>query len=273
MRRAAAIVASLALLAGSGCAQNAYTLQGQVQTLEQERTSLAQRNQELQARALSLDKDNQELETLLAQSRQQSRVLEDQVAALREQLSGTTAQLARLKTEREEASRRVETLEASAKRRVGATITANNSLEAQLPSLRVPGADIRADGDVIRVELPGGQLFDSGGARLMPQAGSVLDTLIRELERAYPQQMIGIEGHTDSDPIAGNRWQSNHQLSVARALAVYDYVAARSRLSPEQLFVVGHGANHPVASNGTPAGKERNRRVEVVVYPERAPGR
>jgi outer membrane protein OmpA-like peptidoglycan-associated protein len=38
------------------------------------------------------------------------------------------------------------------------------------------------------------------------------------------------------------------------------------------LFVVGHGANHPAVSNGTSAGKERNRRVELVVYPDRMPG-
>ena len=38
--------------------------------------------------------------------------------------------------------------------------------------------------------------------------------------------------------------------------------------SSELTFVVGHGSNHPVVSNATPAGKERNRRVELVVYPE-----
>ena len=53
-------------------------------------------------------------------------------------------------------------------------------------------------------------------------------------------------------------------------MALYDYLATRTRLKPQQLFVVGHGANHPVVSNGTPAGKDRNRRVELVIYPEKA---
>jgi outer membrane protein OmpA-like peptidoglycan-associated protein len=56
-------------------------------------------------------------------------------------------------------------------------------------------------------------------------------------------------------------------------MAVYDYLATHSHLKPQQLFVVGHGANHPVVSNGTPAGKERNRRVELVVYPEKMASR
>jgi len=61
---------------------------------------------------------------------------------------------------------------------------------------------------------------------------------------------------------------NNHQLSVGEAMAVYDYLTLRSRLKANQMFVVGHGPNHPVVSNGTEAGKERNRRVELVIYPD-----
>ena len=116
-------------------------------------------------------------------------------------------------------------------------------------------------------------MFEAGNARLLPQASSFIDQVATEVARAYPYQIIGVEGHTDSDPIASGKWASNHQLSVARAMAVYDYLVGRGRLFPGQLFVVGHGANHPVVSNGTAAGKERNRRVELVIYPERVPGR
>jgi chemotaxis protein MotB len=89
-----------------------------------------------------------------------------------------------------------------------------------------------------------------------------------EIRRTYPDQVIGVEGFTDSDPIQNSQWVSNHQLSVGRAMAVYDYLTVRNGMRPEQLFVVGHGSNHPVVSNATPAGKERNRRVELVIYPE-----
>jgi outer membrane protein OmpA-like peptidoglycan-associated protein len=41
-------------------------------------------------------------------------------------------------------------------------------------------------------------------------------------------------------------------------------------MQADQMFVVGHGGSHPVVSNGTPAGKQRNRRVELVIYPDRA---
>ena len=44
-------------------------------------------------------------------------------------------------------------------------------------------------------------------------------------------------------------------------------------MAPNQLFVIGHGGNHPVVSNASDAGKARNRRIEFVVYPERLASR
>jgi flagellar motor protein MotB len=256
-----------------GCANNPYALQSQVNSLQQEQIAMNQRTQELQTRASTLDHDNQELESLLAQARQQSRIMEDQVAALRDQLGGATEQLARLKQDNENVSRKAETLTASMKRRSGATITANNSLEEQLSAINIPGVEVRADGDVIRIELPCARLFEPGGARLRQGAGALIDQVAAEMLRAYPNQVIGVEGHTDSDAMQGGKWANNHQLSIGCAMAVYDHLVNYSRVYPGQLFVVGHGANHPVVSNGTPAGKDRNRRVELVIYPERVAGR
>jgi flagellar motor protein MotB len=237
-----------------GCAQNPLLLQSQLQNLQQQQAALAKRTDELLSRATSLDTDNQELQSLLAQAAQQRRVLEDQVAVLQDQLRSATAQIARL---REGQAGVPANLASQRQQRVG-----------ELPLVEIPGAVVRRDGDVIRIELAGSRLFERGGARLLPEAGPLLEQVADVLVQNYPRQIIGIEGHTDSDPVQSGRWASNHQLSVGRAMAVYDYLAARTRLSPRRLFVAGHGPNHPVVSNGTPQGKERNRRVELVVYPE-----
>ncbi|HVX14890.1 MAG TPA: OmpA family protein [Pirellulales bacterium] len=253
-----------------GCAQNPYVLQGQLERLQQEHVALGQRYQELQARMTTLDQDNQEQGQLLAQSLQQRRVLEDQLTALQQQLSGTTTQLAKLKESNGEVEKKAEMYAASAKRKIGASISANSSAREPLPKLDLPGVSSRVDGDVIRVELPAGRLFLAGGAQLSPDASALLDEVSTAVARRYADQRIGIEGHTDSDPINNDRWSSNHVLSVARATAVYNYLAARSRINSSHLIVVGHGANHPLVSNATPAGKERNARIELVIYPERA---
>ena len=111
--------------------------------------------------------------------------------------------------------------------------------------------------------------LERGSARLRPGAARLILDLAEELRRTYPEQIMGIEGHTDADPVLGGQWRNNHELSVARAVMVYNTLVASTHFREEQLFVVGQGANRPVVSNATPEGKRRNQRIELVVYPER----
>lgn len=252
----------------AGCAQNPFVLEGRLADLRKDQQGLTARYDDAEKRATTLDSDNQNLQTLLAQSQQQSRIYEDQARALQQQLKSVTEQLAKVREERPDS--RGGSLAGGSRPR--ATITANSSLQRNLPTFNLRGVEVRYDGDVVRVELPGGQLFDSGGSKLRPEGARIVEEVAAELSRAYPEQIIGVEGHTDPDPVLhSNQFANNHQLATSRALAVYDHLASRSRLRPAQLFVVGHGPNHPVVSNATPTGKERNRRVELVVYPEQMP--
>lgn len=260
---------ALALTLLAGCAENGMVLKGRLTKMEQQQQALTRQNQQLTERATALDRDNQELGTMLAQSRQQSKVFEDQLAAMREQLRGVTAQLAQAKSDKQVTESKVQAITASMQRQGGVTITPNNSLVQTLPAINISGVQVRRDGDVIRIELPGSRLFESGSAKLQPAATGMIADVAAELMRIYPDQIIGVEGHTDADTIHGGQWRNNHELSVARAMAVYDVLASQTRLQAGQLFVVGHGSNHPTVSNATAAGKERNRRIELVVYPDK----
>lgn len=259
------------LLVG-GCADNSFALKQQSQSLQQAQATLQNEYSQLQARANTLDRDNQELEALLAQTRQQSKVVEDQLAAVREQLSTATAQLSQLSNEKQLTEKQAEALMASVRRRAGAQITANNSLQKKLPALNLPGVEVRADGDVVRIELPANRLFQPGSTSLQPVAGGVLDMAAAEITRAFPDQRIGVEGHTDNDFVR-TQGMDHNQLSTARATAVYQYLAARGLIPANRMVIVGHGANSPVMSNATAAGKARNSRVELVVYPDKVTGR
>jgi chemotaxis protein MotB len=259
----------LIALSVAGCADNAMVLKGRLGQAEQQQLASSRQNQQLQDRVNALDRDNQEMGTLLAQARQQAKVSEDQLAALREQLRSVTTQLTQTRTEKENTDKRVQAMTASMQRQGGVSISPNNSFLQTLPAINLAGVFVRRDGDVIRIELPGNSLFESGSARLRPGAANLISDVAAELVRTYPDQIVGVEGHTDNDPIAGNQWRNNHELSVARAMTVYDVLVSRTRLQGNQLFVVGHGSNHPVVSNATVEGKQRNRRVELVVYPER----
>ena len=204
---------------------------------------------------------------MLAQARQEGKLAQDQLVAVRDQLAGMTSQLTQLREDKQLTERQAEALMASTRRRAGATISANNSLRRNLPVMNIPGIEARADGEVIRVELPASRLFAGESASLQPTSASIVENVGMQLARAYPQQIIGIEGHTDNAPIRGGP-TGNQQTSLARAMTVYQMLATRGMVPAAQLFVVGHGGNHPVVSNATPSGKARNNRVELVVYPE-----
>jgi chemotaxis protein MotB len=269
MRRFACAGCLAALAVLSGCAESSLVLKGQLAELRQQQLALSRQNQELQSRAGGLDQNNQELETLFAQSRQRARILEDQLVLVRRQLSGVTAQLAQLREEKKASDEEVQALTASLRRQGGVSITPNNSFLTTLPAVHLPDVHVRRDGDVIRIELPSDTLFEPGTANLRPNAAGLIAEVAAEVTRTYPDQMIGVEGHTDSDPVESGQWRDKHRLSVAQALAVHETLLGQTRLEAQQLFVVGHGGNQPVVSNATYAGKQRNRRVEMVIYPER----
>jgi flagellar motor protein MotB len=261
-------IPAVLILLSAGCADSPMVLQNQIDRFEQEQLALSRQQQQLQERAAALDQNNQQAQALLAQAQQESKLLRQQLQATRDQLRSVNDQLADARQEKQSATNQVKALQASLRKRGSTLITPNSSLPERLPQLSVPGVNVRRDGDVIRVELPGSELFPSGSARLKPGAEETIAQVADQLAREFPQQIIGVEGHTDSDPVVGGQWRNNHQLSVARAMTVYQVLVIRSGLKAKQLFISGHGANHPVVSNATETGKRRNRRVELVIYPE-----
>ncbi len=268
--RATISIALVLLLSATGCGRLVFSpKQNTTATQQQQMQTLAQQTQEYQSRAQTLDKDNQELETLLAQSRQQIQLLNDEVTATRQQLKSTTDQLLAQRESNSQLQSKTSALLASVEKRSGAEIRANNSLLKNLTITNIPGATVRQDGDVVRVELAGDGLFVPGSPYLKSGAEQLIRNVAADLRRNFPDQFIGIEGHTDDQPTHSQQFPSNHHLSAAQALAVYNTLIQRASLPAEQLFVIGHGSNHPVVSNATDSGQTRNRRIELVVYPER----
>ncbi len=110
-------------------------------------------------------------------------------------------------------------------------------------------------------------LFDSGKANLKKEILPTLDKVATILKEEVPENNIGIEGHTDNEPIKYSGWKSNWELSAHRALSVLHYLESRG-ISSTRLSATGYGEFRPVASNATPEGRQLNRRVEIVILPK-----
>ncbi len=111
-------------------------------------------------------------------------------------------------------------------------------------------------------------LFDSGKAKIKKDAYSTLDKVASVLREDVPNLNVGIEGHTDNQPIKYSGWKSNWELSSARALSVLHYLADNAGVAPERLSAIGYGEFRPVAPNDTKLGMQANRRVEIVILPK-----
>src|SRR5215213_5374457 len=105
--------------------------------------------------------------------------------------------------------------------------------------------------------------FDSGSATVNAAAWPVLDKIggVIAQEGEHP---VAVEGHTDDRPIATSQYPSNWQLSGARAGAVVQRLTGAG-VSPKRVSLAGYAAQQPVAGNASPAGRARNRRVEIVL--------
>lgn len=114
----------------------------------------------------------------------------------------------------------------------------------------------------LEIEINASVLYDSGSAELAPDAEPILH-VIAELLQQFPNA-IHIEGFTDNRPISNSTYPSNWELSSARAAAVVR-MFRKKNIEPERMAAIGYGEFRPIADNSTIEGRNRNRRIVVVV--------
>jgi chemotaxis protein MotB len=112
-------------------------------------------------------------------------------------------------------------------------------------------------------------MFDSGQAELKPQGDRVLREFAEIFQSPDARDMkIMVVGHADALAVKGRevreRYPNNWHLSAGRALAVADELR-KAGIPEDRMGVAGFGQHQPLASNGTPEDRKRNRRVEIFV--------
>jgi chemotaxis protein MotB len=125
------------------------------------------------------------------------------------------------------------------------------------------GIHITEEQGGVRVTVESPILFDSGKADLRAEALPLLDEISHVL--AEGDQEVVVEGHTDNVPIHTEEFPSNWELSTARAISVSRSLFEKANLDPKRFSVAGYGEYHPIASNETDEGKQKNRRVEILL--------
>jgi len=136
-----------------------------------------------------------------------------------------------------------------------------NDYMESLKSLK--GTEVRLRGKDQVMSVEGRALFESGSADINPDAYPVLEELLKIIEAfSCP---IRVEGHTDNVPILTEKFDSNWELSTARAVNIVKYFIDHGNVAPERLSAVGYGELRPLVPNDSPEHRAKNRRVEIVL--------
>ncbi len=125
------------------------------------------------------------------------------------------------------------------------------------------------------IQLPGDVLFDSGSDKLKPEGTNILLQVADVIrgDADLSKRHFQVAGHTDAKKLQGGQFRDNWGLSAMRARSVLVLLTTPKEekgggLNPKQLSATGYADTDPVSTNDTDEGRQKNRRVELVVQPD-----
>ncbi len=135
-------------------------------------------------------------------------------------------------------------------------------LKGAAEKLEEAGFEVRLDEKWVEINMSSQVLFGSGEAKLSAKAAPVLDQLVDVL--AGFKNPLRVEGFTDDRPIRTAVFPSNWELSAARAASVVNHFTKKN-IDPRRMAAVGYGEYRPIADNSTAAGRNKNRRIVIMI--------
>ncbi len=126
--------------------------------------------------------------------------------------------------------------------------------------------DVRQEARGTVISLGEAAFFPTGEVDVLPASIHKLDRIINALR--IRRFRIRIEGHTDNTPITSRRWRDNLELSVMRAARICTFMTENYNYDPQLISPAGFGEFRPIADNATPEGRQKNRRIDIVILNE-----
>lgn len=240
--------------------------------------ALAQRNKlqsdydatkaNLEALKSSYDALEKNSSASIAANSEKNRELLAQLEAKEQALADENQRLENLKKQLQDRSNRVAELEKVISDKDAAMTALKDAISKALTDFEGKGLTVEQRDGKVYVSMENKLLFSSGswavgveGRRAVQQLGAVLAN--------NPDIAILIEGHTDNVPYQGNgQIVGNWDLSTKRATAIVNILRENASINAENLTAAGRGEFAPIATNETPEGKAKNRRIEVILTPK-----
>ncbi|MCC8133454.1 MAG: OmpA family protein [Tannerellaceae bacterium] len=235
----------------------------------------------LQSQYTDLRRDYQESQLQLTENRTLAKSLEDRLSEaqrnnedLRSALNQCLAQssqgninIGKLVDEINASNRFIQHLVEAKNRSDSLNLLMVTNLTRSLTTDESQDLDIQVLKGVVYISLDDKMLYRSGSYEISDKTGEILSK-IAKIIIDYRDYDVLVEGNTDTDPISRNNIRNNWDLSVLRGSSVVQALQNTYGVDPKRLTAAGRGEYNPVATNSTPAGKERNRRTQIIFTPK-----
>jgi len=214
----------------------------EIATLQKNKTALEEQKKTLEQQKTSLEKDKAGLKQEVDSLTQQNSSMQKEVGSLSQEKAALVAANQQRQQQYE-------------------SLVQGLSKEVEKGQLQV-----RQYKNMLSVDLAEQIFFDSGKATLKKEGKDVLKK-VGEALKGYENKVIRVVGHTDNVKVAKSlqaTFPTNWELSVARATNVVRYLQEVG-IPPERMVPSGRGEYDPVAPNDTPEGRQKNRRIEIML--------
>lgn len=250
------------------------SLNSEKSRLEQELAQEKQISEQKDEQLKHLEEENQKLNAQLVQQKKQVEQNLSQIADLNKKLQSLQAENTELKKTNEKLAAQIESLKkekAKEQTPLPEWASVSPGIKTIYPKLKDALARYIQKGEAtlsmedkgLVLTIQNEALFDPGTVILSNQGKEILGHLLTQI-RSIKVKEICIIGHTDNQPLQDLPFFDNWALGSARAGNVVRYLVAEG-IDPKILKPVSASFYHPVASNSTPEGRRKNRRVEIII--------
>lgn len=201
----------------------------------------------------------------LEDARREASFLAQERSTLKSRVSDVEHMLGELRAESSELEARVQEKEAQLAELQSMQDELVSELEQEIADGQIQVRRLRGQ---LRVDMVDEILFSSGEATLKEEGRAVLMKVASVLVHA--NRVAQVQGHTDNVPIRGRlaeRFPTNWELSAARAVNVVRFLQEEAGLDPQSLSATGLSEYRPRATNDTDEGRQKNRRIEILLVP------
>ncbi len=215
--------------------------------------------------------DAKNLQALLDQSKSQNEDLKKNVTALQSALEQSINQggtnISKLVDEINVSNKYIRQLVEAKSKSDSLNMVLTTNLTRSLSPEDMKDVNIKVLKGVVYISLADNMLFKSGSYQISDRAMAILDK-IAKIIKDYKNYDVLVEGNTDNVPISRTNIRNNWDLSTLRASSVVQVLQDRFGVDPSRMTAGGRGEYNPVADNDTPAGRQQNRRTEIIITPK-----